>query len=377
MGKGKFFRKIFKSKLLILVLSLVILESVGKTFLFYYQAWVSYGQNRKYYRFDGSFLKYIEAYKAFNRDYKTENKVIVNDIFNRHFYVPNRKLKFGESGINTNSLGMKGEEISVLKDARTFRIICLGCSTVLCGSEGNSFPELLEKYLRELYPHKKFEVINAAISGQTTLGAFMNMSLNWKELKPDMLIINSVFEEVTNSVAPYYFKSYLKNDRDTAIWDDFKEKISRKSGIVGLCRKLFFKPSKRLTQGTQEGLDYYAAILEALVLLGKGMESKVVLVSSGIAVDESNNFEKDNPKRRWLEAHFPQFTGEAILQIISDLNLTMQEVAAKQKVKFVDMSAAVPKDQEHFLDGAHRTDKGNAVFAKMLLESLVADKLLE
>ena len=70
-----------------------------------------------------------------------------------------------------NSQGLRGTEFSIDKPNDVFRIIAVGGSTTFGHGveDGWSWPALLQESLNELEPLKKIEVLNAGVSGATTL----------------------------------------------------------------------------------------------------------------------------------------------------------------------------------------------------------------
>lgn len=351
-------------------LFLIIAESLSRGFIFYRNLRLSYRINKEYYNFKGSFREYLKEYSNFTNKNKGENSVIVKDVYNRKFYKPNLVIESQWLRFKTNSFGMKERELDLRKDEKVYRIICLGSSCLLAGSEGNTFPNLLEKKLRDEYNAKaRFEVINAGISGQNVLQGFMNFALNWRKLNPDMVIIDFVLDDV-----PANEPIYLENHDELTMDSYVKEYLWERIGIcklIDLIYAEYFRPNRSSKNAfTQEGLVYYETVLESLVLLAKGMGCKAVLLSCGIAVDKKHNFEMNNPKRKLLESHFKGMPAKAAVQNIEEYNKIMHKVARRNNAVFIDMSEAVPKDNEHFIDATHRSDKGNEVFATVLMEKL-------
>ena len=92
-----------------------------------------------------------------------------------------------------NSLGFRGKETTVEKPAHVFRIVCSGGSTTFGlgePDETQTYPELLEKRLNELFPGgPHFEVINAGTPGWSSAESLINLHFRVLELSPDMVIL--------------------------------------------------------------------------------------------------------------------------------------------------------------------------------------------
>ena len=356
---------------LYIVLSLIIVEFGSRCFLIYHKLRKAYLSNAKYYEFSGNFWQYTREYLKFKKKY---TNIIIEDDFNRRFYVPSLSI---ESNImrdfKTNSYGMWEKNINPEKEENIYRIICFG-SSYTRGTGGVAFPELLEEKLNNRGKEKKFEVINTAISGQTILNAFMDFALNWRMLNPDMIIIDDVFEDIEVTM-PFYLHNYkqaLKMKKDP--WG----KIRRAIGICGVIDLLYDKATFKYDKPEIEALEYYKSILGSFVLLAKGMGCKVVLLSCGIAVDNEHNFDENNRMVKLLKLRFfSEFTTKGIIKSIGEYNKVMKDVAVEEKAVFIDMSNAVPKDEEHYTDASHRSGKGNEVFANVLFEKLIENKCFE
>jgi hypothetical protein len=88
-----------------------------------------------------------------------------------------------------NSLGLKNPEIS--QKTNQFRILLLGDS-VLNGFE----TDLLKKRLKEYCPYLKIEVINAGVPGYTTKQELDFLKIYGLDLKPDLLILGFVLNDL-------------------------------------------------------------------------------------------------------------------------------------------------------------------------------------
>jgi lysophospholipase L1-like esterase len=89
-----------------------------------------------------------------------------------------------------NTLGFRGEYITPKKPEGVFRIVALGGSTTYSTgtSASESYPALLQKFLREDYGYANVEVINAGFIGYTSWEALTTFSFRVLPLEPDMVI---------------------------------------------------------------------------------------------------------------------------------------------------------------------------------------------
>lgn len=95
--------------------------------------------------------------------------------------------------IKTNSQGFLGEEIPADKEENVFRILLLGDSSPVglgLKSRKQVFDEILDFLLNmQFHGNRKFEVINAAVSGYTSEQIWRLLQLKGWPLQPDLVIL--------------------------------------------------------------------------------------------------------------------------------------------------------------------------------------------
>lgn len=89
-----------------------------------------------------------------------------------------------------NSLGYRGEEITLEKPDGVFRIVTLGASTTYGFGLNNNqtYPFLLERTLHENYGYTHVQVINGGVPGYTSYEVLTNFLFRIVELDPDLII---------------------------------------------------------------------------------------------------------------------------------------------------------------------------------------------
>ncbi|MDP6437726.1 MAG: GDSL-type esterase/lipase family protein [Gammaproteobacteria bacterium] len=105
-----------------------------------------------------------------------------------------------------NSLGFRGEEISLDKPNDVYRIVATGGSTTFAVylAWDQSYPYLLQKELRRRFGTNKIEVVNAGLTGSTTAESLHRMQSQIVPLDPDMVVIYHGF----NDLLPRMFEDY-------------------------------------------------------------------------------------------------------------------------------------------------------------------------
>ncbi len=134
------------------------------------------------------FFSYISLYET-----KREGK---KDAYLERYYVhkPNSvftiNLKEFKYVLKTNSLGLRNEEISPIKDTNEYRIICVGDSfTEGFGTdEEHCWPRILERELSKVIKNKKINIINAGTAGSDVVFEYTFLTEKLLKYSPDMVI---------------------------------------------------------------------------------------------------------------------------------------------------------------------------------------------
>jgi len=129
-----------------------------------------------------------------------ENKLWQQELFSRFSGVHQRdplllwrfKPNLDKSIFQTNSQGTLGGEISIPKPPDTYRILLLGDSAPVglgLNKREDAFGEKLIEILNQKKPHKNYELINAAVSGYTSLQGLTYLQNYGLKYSPDLIIV--------------------------------------------------------------------------------------------------------------------------------------------------------------------------------------------
>lgn len=108
---------------------------------------------------------------------------------------PNINVTYENKTVETNSKGWRTtKEFSLTKEANTIRIIGIGDSFMFGqGVDLNDTAlSFLEKNLNEMFPKKKWEIINAAVSGYNTAMEVETLQRKGLVFKPDIVIMEII-----------------------------------------------------------------------------------------------------------------------------------------------------------------------------------------
>ncbi len=319
--------------------------------------------------------------------------------------------------IHVNKFGFRGEEIKLKKPRNTYRIAILGGSTVLNREvpfEKNAV-RLLEKKLREEYPDKKIEVINAGKDGYSSEHSLIQYLFNVKDFSPDLVIMWQGVNDLYLSCTP--------SDTEKG---PFKRDYSHAFGALMRMASNYFRPQP-LMAFRFVGLDILSKHLrdnlysdliipykeKALTLLAEnyrmgGREYREVtnfpslstyyrnlnsfidaVKADGVPLilgNQANLYKKSVSVEEAKKLIFPNlvckeggkyYSMRSIKNGIEQFNRATQKAAEENGISFIDFDSKVPKNLEYFLDSVHYTEKGNVLIASILFNYLKEKHLIE
>ncbi len=223
-----------------------------------------------------------------------ENKLWQNQLFSNFLGVhqsdPYLLWKF-KPNLNqhifvTNSKGTLGPDFDIHKKERFFRILLLGDSSPVglgLPSRQYAFGEQFVELLREHYPDRKFELINASVSGYTSAQGLLWFKKYGIKLKPDLVLLYC-----GNNDASY--NGYLQDKEllhKPAWMTDFQIVLSKSTIYATLKGILLPLKEKVLTRNAAQSEqptvrvnpeDYYENLKEVVVWAKKN-DTRVMLVT--------------------------------------------------------------------------------------------------
>lgn len=114
-----------------------------------------------------------------------------------------RKHASRENGVfRTNNYGFRDDDVLVPKPPGLIRILCIGGSTTEEGdSNGITYPNILERRLNLLFESSEFDVVNAGLSGYSSLKGWMRMP-DYLALEPDLLVWYNAVNDICHIHIP-------------------------------------------------------------------------------------------------------------------------------------------------------------------------------
>lgn len=317
---------------------------------------------------------------------------------------------------NINSFGFRGEEMTKEKSAGIYRIFILGGSTVLNKTTAFEMtgPRILEKLLREKYPNKKIEVMNAGVDGFTSEHSLIQYLFYIKDFNPDMVVMWHGFNDWYYSCSPQE-RAYgsFKSDYSHFFGADalmVKEHFSPQP-IIGIklvtfdffikflqdnwysdIRNLYLannSSSGFYTQKTENNqyemkdfasLPSYTRNLQSLI--NSVLDDNVILILGNQPYLYSENLDQKTLSKIYFpvlhcskDGKYP--TISSVINGMTKYNKATKDVAAKNNIPFIDLESQIPKNLEYFTDDVHYTEKGNEQIGNALSQFIISNSFLE
>lgn len=286
-------------------------------------------------------------------------------------------------GLNMhNSLGMRGPEIIMPKPTDRIRIAILGGSTVyeeFVKDWRQDFARQLERELKQAYPNKEIEVINAGLPGWDSWEDLINLEFRLIDLDLDAIIVYEGVNDVhARLVRPDSYKA--DNAGNKSQW-------VRKPCLVLLCLKTvqlitgfdpynfdFGTPTYTHPLTTDYNTILGTTPMEALeknppIYFERNLRD-IIAVSreNGIAVLFSTWAWSDQLSDYAASPHYQKG--------FNDLNDVVKKIGKTKNVEVYDFAVEMPVDKKYWADGSHSNLAGVTLKAKLFANYIVKTNFL-
>jgi lysophospholipase L1-like esterase len=281
-----------------------------------------------------------------------------------------------------NSLGFRGPEVQ--KDR--FRIICLGESETfgLYEQPGNEYPAQLERDLNRWAGRDVFQVIDAAIPGQTLVSTAQRVPEIIAQTKPQIAMIYP---------APSYYiwlpkmrsgeqlgvvgkRSGFELRIADNFWNLLKEalaKLPRRVRIasyeIQINRQVAALNSPVMDRVPQENVDLFKRDLLGLVQALRASGVQPLLVTHATYFGDNYKTPDRLTLAEWRKI-YPMLKETGFLDMENRMSAVMRDLATEQHIPLIDIAKEMPAGPKYFADMVHFTDEGASVMAAKLAEGL-------
>jgi lysophospholipase L1-like esterase len=300
--------------------------------------------------------------------------------------IPGRELHGSKINVKINSLGFRGDELSLEKPANTLRVACIGASTTYCpevSSNDAAWPARLQALLRTRYPQIQVEVINAGIQGIQASDSLKNLKYRVLPLRPDVVI----FYEAHNDLA-WDTRQLAKQQGLIA------DESGRQSGVIRFLsdKSLLFNlvsrnlalafanhdsNAGRLNSLPPDLPEHFIAQLRAMHELLSA--NKIPFVLSRFLV----KFRRTQPRAteianaQFAVFYLPWLSLDALLDGFDLYNNAIMQFAHASGIPVVEDDDAVPGDADHYVDHVHFSDAGCKAMAERFDRFLAEQKIID
>lgn len=291
---------------------------------------------------------------------------------------------------DVNSLGFRGEEITVPKPDDVYRIITLGGSTTygLSLDPSEAWPARLQQTLRTDYGYDNVEVVNLGVPAYTTWHSLVNFQMRGLELEPDLVIVYHAVNDAVRrtDTAPDCFngQNALRGLSNEGIWQFREPELSRSALLRYAGINLGFTPNPaavasqsmpapnacdpsmlRVSSSTIHEVNtahFFERNLRSIIGVARIHNVDIMLSTwtysrEGVASEPNSNY---------LQSYI------APLQLTDEHNTIIRAIAAEEDILLFDLDATLPDSPDYWQvgDWFHQTRTGTTAQATLYAEYL-------
>jgi len=314
-------------------------------------------------------------------------------------YIPTPNLAQGEN--RNNSMGFRGEEISLVKPEGVYRIAAVGGSTtysVDVEDYRDSYPHQLGDYLRGS-GFDQVEVINAGVGSYASFQNFINIQFRVLPLQPDLIIVYQGYNDIhtrfvfphseyqgdnSGYIAPFVTDTIMPDilEYSTALriigiranltkphsaldWHRFKlASSSRRDEFLSQWRAGVYPSGLFVETPAMDMLRnnppiHFERNLESMVALAKQHDVDLLLVTFVTSTD----------------FNLPPVASEEYIFALEQHNDITRAAADGNGIPLFDLEAVYPADRSLFTDGRHMTVEGNRIRSQLLGDFIIGEFL--
>ena len=279
-----------------------------------------------------------------------------HQIFTDNDFIPDPYLFWRINPENhlLNSKGFLGDEFSTIKPKDTFRIFCLGDSHTMGTRESSYSNELKDLFENATIANIRFEIINAGVSGYTSLQG-LRLCNEIMKYQPDLIIVCFGWNDSTSTkrLADKDFKPgsrYLLS----------LQRLLYKTHVYRFLRYMYFKYMYRFPKfiGSEKftyrvSLRDFEENLKNIVRIGEGGRAEVLFITRPCIIGVEN--------KPWMHD---------FVEGVRLYNALCRELALKLKVHLIDAERILSGHPEYFMDDCHLNKAGNKIFAQQIYSYL-------
>lgn len=280
---------------------------------------------------------------------------------------PGARLSGLRYAVSVNRHGFRGAELSDGGPAETLRIWCVGGSTtfdIYAPSDAEAWPAVAEAQLRQRFPERAIDVINAGVPGEILEGSVAALQAQGRALGVDYVVVH----HGPNDLRQLYSSPEV-HAGGPGLW----ERTNIHNALVhwfqgqGLVRvslgqgRFEGQPARELRRRLQRLLDEVARIGARPIFATHA--ARISTDSSGAAL-----------RREVGELAF-QWTmdPESVREVLDGYNALVRQLARQWRAPLADFRGVVPADRRYWGDATHFSAEGSALAGAELARVVEAE----
>jgi lysophospholipase L1-like esterase len=320
----------------------------------------------------------------------TNTMIVYNDEYELKMPQPGYELHAGKIWIKINSLGFRGDEITIEKPPSTLRIACVGASTTFCSevsSNRAAWPAQLQEVLQARYPEITVQVVNAGIPGAVATDSVKNLRRRVLPLDPDLVIFYEANNDIAFDTMQLARKQGLIEESETHR-SGIAKAISEYSLLFDLIHKNLRITLGRNSQQTGKLQSLPPDLAERFI--GRIDEMHQSTHDRGASFVLSSflvKYRRDQDRQSQL-AHadiafyyMPWMTIDGLLDAVDLYDAAIVDYANSHDIPVLAERDSIPADDEHFADCIHMADAGCALmaqrFGRFFEETELMDRIVD
>lgn len=269
------------------------------------------------------------------------------------------------------------------------KIIFFGGSTteVMYAEEQNRFPSRVEHLLSEKFDHS-VKVLNAGVAGNDSMHSLINLIAKGLKEDPDIVVMmHNINDMALLAHTGDYWNVPAENSKIISL-----DNSTSSSGLIKIARviknlllpnlypylkdRLF--PSINFHSNPLEGfnneeihdtdiLNEFKKSVQSFLAICKVWGIKPILMTQFNRINEN-----DPIFQKWADEKLVPYklTKKEFVELYANFNQALREIAKQNEVTLIDLDKLVPSDSSHLYDIVHLTDKGSALAANIIAETV-------
>ena len=284
---------------------------------------------------------------------------------------PNGVFVRDQQLFRSNSLGLRGPELSQSQSPNRLRIVLLGASTVMgfaASDNEHTLSYLLESKLRRRLTGMQVEVVNGGIGGYTLADEQALLEKVLAPLRPDLVVVYPGFNEFAGYCRPPSRRQPVALQGLPKLempewWMTDDLVLANTNGL---------RSAPPVLVGTKDveamNMSAYRARVASLIQSAQSRGESLVVATVARSFRREQPPELQQSLVAKIGGLLPCFTLDGTHRLFDRHNDVLKAEAAIAKVPVIELDKLIPGGSRYFVDTTHFTDEGEDVAAEAMAE---------